>query len=285
MPAALRAGAGIALLLLAALAALPSPAEAQNVLVSVGAANRTGGAQDRSHLPQGILPAFGRMPLDRIGPEDVTTGTGPARPTAPFAQMFRAEEFTTGRGHTDARTDTLLSGAHRMRRVGATSDDAMKLTDSQTGPRAGADRRGRAGAHRHAARRARPGRVPARAPKAAGSPAFRVRILAGCELTTCAIERHGRREPAREHTGTRIATLIAEARRPQCTESVTTPAGSVTTPAGMAGDTGFAAALTGADASARASRRRPSTAAHDASVRQECSGCFAHATYYQTCFL
>ena len=34
LPAALRAGAGIALLLLAALAALPSPAEAQNVLVS-----------------------------------------------------------------------------------------------------------------------------------------------------------------------------------------------------------------------------------------------------------
>ena len=63
------------------------------------------GAQDHAHLPQKarVLPAFGRMPLDRIGPEDVAAWFDAAsrdRPGAAnraleilCAMMFRAEEW------------------------------------------------------------------------------------------------------------------------------------------------------------------------------------------------
>ena len=241
----------------------------------------------RIYLKARILPAFGKMPLDRIAPEDVAAWFDAASRDRPGAanrafeilrsMMFRAEEWGRRAPGTnpclgisknprtnvarfldigelerlgralDAREaqwpETVaairllaLTGCRRSevldRRWRDIADDAIKLPDSKTGPRAVP--RGRARAYRHTLRRARPGRVPVpalrRGPRAIQPRRLLARALRRCKARQAAAARpaahrgqpgrDGRREPAPGRQAARTpapphdSRLCAPGRRP-----------------------------------------------------------------------
>ena len=71
------------------------------------------------------LPVFGRMPLDRIGPEDVAARSTPARPNGPRPSPL----FGCWRSPGCRRGEVL---SLRWRDIG---DDAINLPDYKTGSR------------------------------------------------------------------------------------------------------------------------------------------------------
>ena len=237
----------------------------------------------RIYLKARILPAFGKMPLDRIAPEDVAAWFDAASRDRPGAanrafeilrsMMFRAEEWGRRAPGTnpclgisknprtnvarfldigelerlgralDAREaqwpETVaairllaLTGCRRSevldRRWRDIADDAIKLPDSKTGPRAVPR------AYRHTLRRAQPGRVPVpalrRGPRAIQPRRLLARALRRCKARQAAAARpaahrgqpgrDGRREPAPGRQAARTpappydSRLCAPGRRP-----------------------------------------------------------------------